>query len=234
MGVSRKKRLYQTVIFTIFLRYLASSSPVIYIRAPFLYNETKGTPDFTSKGIAVRETFAQSIDIREAGMKIELKQAAADDKEVLRNLLEKYNYEFSQWDLRDVNKFGLYGYDYLDCYWTEKNRWAFLIMVDGSLAGFAMVNDFPEAGESTDYSIAEFFVMYKYRLNGVGKAVARRLFDEFHGKWQIKRHPKNTASVYFWDHVISEYTGGKYRLVKSYPGIPYADGTLGDIFFFEN
>jgi hypothetical protein len=59
-------------------------------------------------------------------MNIELRQANVNDKEVLRNLLEKYDYEFSQWDNRDVNKLGLFGYDYLDCYWTKKNRWHIL------------------------------------------------------------------------------------------------------------
>lgn len=167
-------------------------------------------------------------------MNIELKQAKVDDKEILKNLLEKYDYEFSQWDNRDVNKLGLYGYDYLDCYWTEENRWAFFIIVDGNLAGFAMINDFPEAKEETDYSMAEFFIMHKYRRYGVGKFAAMHVFDKFHGKWQLKRHPKNIPSVYFWDKVVSEYTKGKYKLIKSYPDSKYADGTLGDIFFFEN
>lgn len=167
-------------------------------------------------------------------MNVELKRANVEDKEILRNLLEKYDYEFSQWDGRDVNKLGLYGYDYLDNYWTEENRWAFFIVVDGNLAGFAMVNDYPEANEETDYSLAEFFVMYKYRRCGVGKFAAAKVFDMFHGKWQLKRHPKNTASVHFWNTVILEYTEGRYKLVEAYPGLAYDDGTLGDMFFFEN
>ena len=36
-------------------------------------------------------------------------------KEQKRNLLEKYLYEFSQWEKTDVNEEGLYGYEYLDC-----------------------------------------------------------------------------------------------------------------------
>jgi hypothetical protein len=40
-------------------------------------------------------------------MRVELKQVTVDEKEILRNLLEKYNYEFSKWDKRDVNKLGL-------------------------------------------------------------------------------------------------------------------------------
>ena len=167
-------------------------------------------------------------------MNIELKCVNVEDKEILRNLLEKYDYEFSQWDNRDVNKLGLYGYDYLDCYWTEEKRWAYFIEVDGKLAGFIMINNYPEADEETDYSLAEFFILYKYRRCGIGKFAAIKVFDMFHGKWQLKRHPKNITSVYFWDSVVSEYTKGKYRLVESYPNSEYDDGTLGDIFFFEN
>jgi len=90
-------------------------------------------------------------------MVVELKQVTVDEKEILRNLLEKYSYEFSQWDKRDVNKLGLYGYLYLDNYWTEDKRWAYFILVDGKLAGFAMVNDFPEVNDrDTDFQMAEF------------------------------------------------------------------------------
>lgn len=168
-------------------------------------------------------------------MKIELNLVSVDEKEILKNLLEKYDYEFSQWNHRDVNKLGLYGYDYLDCYWTEPNRFAYFIMVENQLAGFVMVNDYPEVeDEVTDFVIAEFFVMYKYRKKGVGKKAAFAVFDKHHGKWQLKRHPHNIASVYFWNNVVNEYTKGNYRLVESYPNTAYEDGTLGDIIFFEN
>jgi hypothetical protein len=71
-------------------------------------------------------------------MRVELKQVTVDEKEILRNLLEKYNYEFSKWDKRDVNKLGLYGYPFLDYYWTEDKRWAYFIFADDNIAGFAM------------------------------------------------------------------------------------------------
>lgn len=168
-------------------------------------------------------------------MEIKIVPVEVSEKEILRNLLEKYDYEFSQYDNRDVNKLGLYGYDYLDNYWTEKNRWAFFVMVDHQLAGFAMVNDYPEVPDvKVDYTLSEFFIMYKYRRCGVGKYAAKKVFDMFHGKWQLERHPKNEGSVYFWDKVINEYTKGNFRLEKAYPNTEYPDGTLGDIFFFEN
>ena len=168
-------------------------------------------------------------------MIVELKKVTIDEKEILRNLLEKYDYEFSQWDKRDVNKFGLYGYQYLDYYWTEDKRWAYFISVDDKLAGFAMIIDLPEVEDrETDFQMAEFFVLHKYRQSGVGKQAFYKVLDMHKGKWQLKRHPDNISAVHFWNKVINEYTNGQYELIKSYPGTEYDDGTLGDVFFFEN
>lgn len=165
-------------------------------------------------------------------MQIEIVPVDGEEKEILRNLLEKYDYEFSQYDGRDVGKLGLYGYDYLDCYWTEDNRFPFFIRVDGKLAGFVMVNDYPEIDEPTDYTIAEFFVMYKYRQMGVGSFAARSVFERFPGRWQLRRHPKNLASVAFWDAVVDRCTHGQYELRRAYPQAMYDDGTPGDVFLF--
>jgi len=144
---------------------------------------------------------------------IELQPVSIGEREILANLLEKYGYEFSQWDGRGVNALGLYGYKYLDCYWLEENRWAYFILADGKLAGFVMVNDFPEApGSQTDFSVAEFFVMHKYRRAGVGSFAAKAVFDLHRGRWQLKYHPKNTGSAIFWPRVAGEYTNGRYEL----------------------
>lgn len=157
-----------------------------------------------------------------------------DEKEILKNLLEKYDYEFSQWDKRDVNKLGLYGYDYLDCYWTDKNRWAYFILAADKLAGFAMVNDYSEGNEKTDYTMSEFSVLYKYRKMGVGRQAAFSVFDKFHGSWQIKMHPRNIVSIKFWNNVVSEYTAENYRFIKACDGTSCLDGSPGDIILFKN
>ena len=99
-----------------------------------------------------------------------------------------------------------------------------------------LVSDYPEVPEeSTDYCLSEFFVMNKYRRNGVGKEAVFQVLDKHHGKWQLKRHPHNIASVFFWNNVIEEYTRGNYRLVEKYPNkeVDYEDGTPADGFFFE-
>ena len=169
-------------------------------------------------------------------MQVVLRTVELEDREILANLLELYGYEFSQYDNRDVNKLGLYGYQYLDCYfWEGENRWAYFIEVNGFLAGFIMINDYPEVDDrKTDFVISEFFVMYKYRRMGVGKKALYIALDLHRGTWQLKRHPKNTDSVHFWNKTINEYMSGKFEMVEAYPNTEYEDGTLADVFFFDN
>lgn len=147
--------------------------------------------------------------------------------------MEKYDYEFSQYTLLGVDEKGLFHYNWLDYYWKEKNRWAFFIMEKGELAGFAMVNDFPESDLATDYSMAEFFVLYKFRRQGIGKQAAHALFSRFQGKWQLRRHHKNVASVAFWDKAVGEYTNGCFTVIKDDPQAAYEDGTIGEVLLFD-
>ena len=135
-------------------------------------------------------------------------EAKKEDRDTVMNLLEKYLYEFSQWEKTDVNDNGLYGYEYLDCYFEEK----------------------------TDFCLSEFFIMNKYRRKGYGKEAVFQVLNMHHGKWQLKRHPHNIGSVHFWNNVIAEYTKGNFRLVEKYPNkeVDYDDGIPADVFFFEN
>jgi predicted acetyltransferase len=147
--------------------------------------------------------------------------------------LEKYNYEFSQYEETDVNKLGLYGYDWLDCYWTEEKRFPYFIKVNNIIAGFVLVNDYPETNIKTDYTLSEFFVMYKYRLLGVGKYVVNNILKKYHGKWQLKFHPYNVISEKFWINTVNEYTKGKYKIIDNDEETKYRDGTIGKVLIFK-
>ncbi len=65
--------------------------------------------------------------------------STAEEKSVLRNLLELYNYDFSEFDHADLDAHGFYGYGRLDHYWTEPGRYRFLVRVDGKLAGLVLL-----------------------------------------------------------------------------------------------
>ena len=166
-------------------------------------------------------------------MDIIIELVKKEEKEILRNLIEKYRYEFSQYDNLDTNNFGLYGYDYFDNYWTENNRFPFFIRVNNKLAGFIMINDYPEVKIETNYTLSEFFIMYKYRRQGIGKYVVDYVLNKFKGKWQLKYHPKNETSKIFWTKTISEYTNGKFELITNNTETKYEDGTIGHVLIFE-
>ncbi|MCR8845878.1 GNAT family N-acetyltransferase [Paenibacillus sp. SC116] len=144
---------------------------------------------------------------------IELVEVQEEEKSILRQLLELYEYDFSEFNDRDVNKFGLYGYTYFDHYWTEDDRNAYFIKVNGHFAGFVMINEhcylYPSG---TAKSIAEFFVMRKYRKSGVGREAAVQIFDTYKGNWEVLQHGENDASKLFWEKVIHAYSNGQYEL----------------------
>jgi predicted acetyltransferase len=127
---------------------------------------------------------------------VEVVPARLEDKGVVRQLVELYLHDFSEFDDRDVTDHGLFGYRYLDHYWTEPDRHPFLFRVDGHWAGFAFVRTADAS------SIAEFFVLRKYRRDGVGTAAARAIFQRFPGPWTVEQIANNADARTFWHHAI--------------------------------
>ena len=92
-------------------------------------------------------------------------KASIEEKPILRNLMELCQHDSSEFNGEDVGEHGLFTYRYLDHYWTEPGRFPFIVRVSGKLAGFAFVRAIGE----NKHSIAEFFIMRKYRRRGAGQ-----------------------------------------------------------------
>lgn len=144
-------------------------------------------------------------------MNFELVLASEEQKEAIGNLMQYYFYDFSEFVNIDVEENGQFKpYMYLDDYWKEANhRFPYLIVVDGKYAGFVLIR-FIKSEERNYYSIAEFFIMKKYRRGGLGKAVAHRVFDMHRGEWEVFEIEPNKPAQAFWRKVISEHTNGNY------------------------
>ncbi|BBI34302.1 hypothetical protein KCTCHS21_37010 [Cohnella abietis] len=101
---------------------------------------------------------------------------------------------------------------YLDHYFTEEGRHPFFIRVDGMLAGFALIREIG-TNENNDiiYSLAEFFVMKKYRRQGVGQHAAVEVFDLFCGEWKVAQIAANKPAQIFWRKTIESYTKSNYQ-----------------------
>lgn len=145
-------------------------------------------------------------------MEIHLEKVSLEQKSVLANLMELYLHDFSEYDQSDVGPDGLFGFEYLDSYWTDTDRHAFIVYVKDHIAGFVLVNKIVILEENTGAnSIAEFFIMRKYRRKGVGTQVATRILDMFPGQWEVSQVADNIPSTKFWKKVLDEYTNGKYE-----------------------
>jgi predicted acetyltransferase len=143
-------------------------------------------------------------------MNIEIQRATAREKSVLRNLMELCQHDYSEYDGADVDDHGRFEYKYLDHYWTEPERHPFLVRVAGKLAGFVLVRAIPSPAGPASHAIAEFFILRKYRRQGVGRRVAQQIFDMFPGPWSVYQHKGNQPAQAFWRRVIAEYTAGAY------------------------
>jgi len=125
--------------------------------------------------------------------------------------MQFYKYDFSEFVDIDVQKDGLFeAYKFLDEYWKDNNnRFPYIIQKDKKYAGFVLVK-FIESAQRKYFSIAEFFVMKKYRREGIGKTIAHRIFDLHKGTWEVFQKENNKPAQLFWNSVINEYTKGNF------------------------
>ncbi|MFS0871980.1 GNAT family N-acetyltransferase [Paenibacillus xylanilyticus] len=144
-------------------------------------------------------------------MKYELIQASKAYKDVIKNLMQFYIYDFSEFVQCDVEDDGLFrAYPYLDDYWNEVDyRFPYVIKQGDKYIGFVLVRSI-ESEERNYFSIAEFFIMKKYRKAGIGKAVAKQIFDMHKGHWEVYQLESNKPAQQFWNKVIHEYTQGNF------------------------
>ena len=146
-------------------------------------------------------------------MEIEIKLAEYDEKPLVKKMLELHLYDMSVFDDYDLSKFGEYGYRYLDLYWTETERFPFILRVNQKLAGFALINKFAHIGR-VDGAVAEFFILKKYRRRGIGKKLAFEIFQQFLGRWEVCTSANNIVAEKFWQNIIEQFAPDNIEKVQ--------------------
>jgi predicted acetyltransferase len=150
-------------------------------------------------------------------LEVHLEEVTAARRQTIENLMQLYLYDFTEFLDNNVDSYGLFQYKYLNQYWNRADRVPLLIKVENMIAGFALINSHTLLEENMGArSIAEFFVMRKFRRRGIGRKAAMLVFDMFRGRWEIAEIETNRPAQSFWRSVINEYTGGDYseRQVK--------------------
>jgi predicted acetyltransferase len=141
-------------------------------------------------------------------MALEIQRVDLKQRELLRNLLNMYLHEMTAFDQIEVGEDGNMEYPHFSCYWVEPERHPYLIRVKDKIAGFVLVRDIESFREGSVHTVSEFFVMNMYRQLGIGEEIARMVFDQFPGQWQVAVQEGNKVARTFWKTVIWRYTGG--------------------------
>lgn len=138
---------------------------------------------------------------------IDIIKATIKQKPILANLLELEAYEHSEKWKFDIGDNGFYGYEELPLFWTDPNRHPYIIYVNGKIAGLVMVQKgSPISDDNEIWDIAEFFIMKKYKNQGIGTAIAHKIWCQFSGRWQVRVFAENEIACAFWLQAISKYT----------------------------
>jgi predicted acetyltransferase len=142
---------------------------------------------------------------------VEITAVLAEDEERLKALFELYAYDFSEILSMDVGDDGRFVVPPVGGYLQDPRRHAFLMRVGGKLAGFALIDQRSHlTGDERVNDVSEFFVMRRYRRQGIGRRAAAWLFNRFPGVWEVREKAENVAATAFWRRAIGAYTAGRF------------------------
>ena len=146
-------------------------------------------------------------------MQIELARAGSSDAGLIKTLLDEYLRELSRHREVPIGATDSASYPYLDAYWSESDRHAYIIQCGGRAVGFALIRDLISTG-SAIHQFAEFYVRPESRRLGIGCRTVLVLWKRFPGQWELQVHARNSAAVQFWEACIEAATSESPQMHK--------------------
>ena len=136
-------------------------------------------------------------------MQIQLVPTTAEQAPLIANLYQYYAYESSDWEGEDVEADGLFylHQPHLQRYWQEPDWSASLILADGFIAGFLLIERSELAGLDA-LEFADLFVLKRYRRHGIGRALAEQILGSGDEAWLLRFHPQDELATAFWQAVL--------------------------------
>ncbi len=141
-------------------------------------------------------------------MTLVVRRAMDSDRARLGRMLELYQHDLSDLWPQDLDERGEYGYQ-LDRFFGHDECAAFIFLVHGQLAGFALVDDSIRLPGNQRW-MNQFFVLKKYRRQRFGHTAAAHIFDAMPGRWEIGQMQGNLAATAFWREAIGSYCQDRF------------------------
>jgi predicted acetyltransferase len=108
----------------------------------------------------------------------------------------------SEWFGNEVLPDGSFAYD-LERWWRERE--VYLATAADALVGFAVIGNAQQwTGNPAAHDVAEFFVLRKYRRQGVGNSLAQLVWNQHPGEWLVRVLAANLPAVAFWRRAITQ------------------------------
>ncbi|MBM5456943.1 GNAT family N-acetyltransferase [Pseudomonas sp. P66] len=134
---------------------------------------------------------------------VELLQTGPEQAELIRNLYQFYAYESSDWEQEDVEVDGRFYIheEHLARYWQDPQWSANLILVDGFIAGFLLVER-SEFAALNALELADLFILKRYRRKGIGRAIASQVLMSEEFDWLVRFYDQDETAQAFWRAVL--------------------------------
>jgi predicted acetyltransferase len=144
----------------------------------------------------------------EPSVDVELIPATPEQEPILANLLELYIHDFSEFLPVELGPNGRFHYPDLPLYWSDPDRYPFVINTDGKLAGLAFVKkELSPDSAGAVWDVVEFFIVRAHRRRGIGLNAARKLWVRLPGPWQVRVMQSNGPACAFWQTAIQSFAG---------------------------
>jgi predicted acetyltransferase len=138
--------------------------------------------------------------------------ATREQQPIVVNLLELYAHDFSEFHDVELGEDGRFGYPDLSLYWSEPDRFPFLVRINDKLAGVILVRKGSRiSANEAVWDMAEFFIVRRYRRRGIGTHIAHEIWRKFPGPWQIRVMQVNDSAHQFWAHAITAFAGDAFQ-----------------------
>lgn len=136
---------------------------------------------------------------------LELIPAGPEQAGLIRNLYQFYAYESSDWEEEDVEVDGRFYVNdaHMDRYWQSPGWSASLVLFDGFIAGFVLVEQSELPGMDV-LELADLFVLKRYRRQGIGCAVAAQMLATPGSDWLVRYYGQDEVAVAFWQAVLQD------------------------------
>lgn len=156
-----------------------------------------------------------------SSVSIELEAVTPKSRPIVKNLLQLYIHDLSQFRLSRSDQEGRFSQDdRYAVFFSDPDRCAYLFRDGSGPVGFGLVRGLNEPRRV----MAGFFVVRGVRRLGVGRQAALEMLGRHPGVWEIPFQEENGGAARFWRELATSAVGNEWkedrRPVPMKPHIP--------------